>query len=85
MLLVLKPDITAFKKAGGYKKILFFNSNGCSGILPLISIFTGLSSTLRSLKDGASIVAKTIIETKNASSSFSGGQREVLEAIGKRI
>ena len=86
-LLALKAARAAVKKAGGRRKVRvpriipFENKTG--GILPLIPIFAGLSA-LGSLAGGASAIAKTIINARNAQKNLKENTNKVMEEIGKK-
>lgn len=86
----LKAARAAIKKVGGRKRIrvpriIPFNSK-VGGILPLIPIFAGLSA-LGSLAGGASAIAKTVINAKNAKKKLEEDKRHnaAMESIGKGL
>ncbi len=78
----------ALKKSGGRKKvrvprIIPFESK-TGGIIPLIPLFAGLSA-LGSLAGGASAIAKTVIDARNARQKLQeNGQSKAMEEIGKK-
>lgn len=87
-LAALRVARAALKKAGGRKKIrvprtIPFEAK-TGGIIPLIPLFAGLSA-LGSLAGGASAIAKTIIEAKNARKKLNeNGHSNAMEEIGKK-
>lgn len=87
-LAALRVARAALKKAGGRKKIRIpriipFESK-TGGIIPLIPLFAGLSA-LGSLAGGASAIAKTVIDARNARQKLQeNGQSKTMEEIGKK-
>lgn len=86
----LRAARLAIKKAGGRKniripRIIPFEAKS-GGILPLIPIFAGLSA-LGSLAGGASAIAKTVIDAKNAKKNLEENQRhnKAMESIGRGL
>lgn len=85
----LRAARVAIKKAGGRKnirvpRIIPFEAK-VGGILPLLPLFAGLSA-LGSLAGGASAIAKTVIDAKNAKKKLEENHRhnQTMEAIGKK-
>jgi len=86
----LRAAKLAIKKAGGRKnirvpRIIPFESKSGSA-LPLIPILAGLSA-VGSLLGGASAVAKTVIDTRNAKKQMEETKRHnaAMEAVGKGL
>lgn len=93
---LLKPSLIALraakkqiKKLGGKRKIrvpriIPFESK-TGGFLPLIPLFGALSA-LGALSGGASAIAKTVIDAKNAKQKLAEDQRhnQVMEEIGRK-
>lgn len=88
-LFALRAARAAIKKAGGRRKIrvprIIPYERKSGGILPLIPLFAGLSA-LGSLAGGASAIAKTVIDAKNAKKKLEEDQRHnvAMEEIGKK-
>lgn len=89
-LLALKAARAIVKKAGGRKKIRIprlipIQKGKSGGILPLLPLLGALGA-LGSLAGGASAVAKTVIDVKNARKKLEEDRRhnKAMEEIGKR-
>uniref|UniRef100_A0A6P7FDE0 Uncharacterized protein LOC114329197 n=1 Tax=Diabrotica virgifera virgifera TaxID=50390 RepID=A0A6P7FDE0_DIAVI len=89
-LVALAAARTAVKNIGGKRnvrvpRIIPFESKS-GGILPLIPIFAGLSA-LGSLAGGASAIAKTVIDSKNAQKKLEEDKRhnKAMEHLGKGL
>lgn len=87
--IALRAARAAIKKSGGRKnfrvpRVIPFEAKS-GGVLPLLPLFAGLSA-LGSLAGGASAIAKTVIDAKNAKKKLGEDQRhhKVLEEIGKK-
>lgn len=89
-IMALKAARVAVKKAGGRKnirtpRIIQFNYGKQGGLLPLLPILAGLGA-LGSLIGGASAVANTAINSKNAIKKLEEDKRhhQAMEEIGKK-
>lgn len=85
----LKLARNTVRKAGGRKRIriprIIPFETKVGGFLPLIPLFAGLSA-LGSVAGGASAIAKTVIDAKNAKKKMEEDRRHnaAMEAIGKK-
>lgn len=88
-LKAVKLARSAVRKAGGRKRIriprIIPFETKVGGFLPLIPLFAGLSA-LGSVAGGASAIAKTVIDAKNAKKKLDEDRRHntAMEAIGKK-
>lgn len=89
-LKALKFARSAVRKAGGRKRIriprIIPFETKVGGFLPLIPLFAGLSA-LGSLAGGASAIAKTVIDAKNAKKKLEEDRRHntAMETIGSGL